>query len=63
MTSTTFPELVELSQYGGDWEQYLNGVYQIYLDEVVNGKLRFLDLPISCQYRPATHGKHFGFWH
>lgn len=48
MTSTSFPKLVELSQYSGNWDQYLNGVYQIYLDEVVNGRLRFLGLPISC---------------
>lgn len=63
MTSTVFPELVELTQHAGDCERYLDTIYQIYLDEVVNGDLRFLGFPISCQYRPATHGKHFGFWH
>ncbi len=58
-----FPELLKLSQYCGDWEQYLDEVYRIYLSEVVNGGLCFLGLPVSCQYRPAINGKHFGFWH
>lgn len=63
MSLNKSPELITLQSYKGDWKTYVDVIYQIYLNEVVNGKLTFENLPIRCQYRPATHGKHFGFWH
>lgn len=63
MKLPSLPELITLESCNGQWEDYLNTIYAIFLEEVVNGKLSFLGLPIHCQYRPATQGKHFGFWH
>ena len=54
------PDLEELS---GDWQEYEDHIYQIYLDTVVNGKLTFNELPVRCQFRPETKGKGFSFWH
>lgn len=56
----TLPELIF---FDGDWPVYVERLYAVYLDSVVNGNLTFNGLKISCQYRPATHDKHFGFWH
>lgn len=55
--------LPELLTFAGDWNPYVEKVYQVYLDEIVNANLTFRGMKISCQYRPPTMGKHFGFWH
>jgi len=55
--------LPDLFPFKGDWPSYEDGLYQIYLSEIVNAKLRFKGLPINCQYHPESKNKHFGFWH
>ena len=55
--------LPELILSDGNWPGYVERLYSVYLDTVVNGNLRFEGLKISCQFRPASQGKHFGFWH
>lgn len=55
--------LPDLFLFNGDWENYENALYQIYLDDIVNAQLQFRGLSISCQYRPESKNKHFGFWH
>lgn len=57
------PVLLSLDACGGDWDRYVEVLYERYVSEIVNGGLVFRGLPIRCQYRPPTHGKHFGFWH
>lgn len=49
--------------FQGDWNLYIEEIYQVYLDEIVNTNITFQGIKISCQYRPPTMGKHFGFWH
>src|SRR5690625_3659343 len=55
------------SQPGADfeerWSNYIKTVYQRYLQSVAFGDLRFRGLPVRCQFRPETHGKHYAFWH
>ena len=55
--------LPDLFPFKGDWESYEEGLYQIYLNDIVNAELSFKGLPIRCQYRPESKNKHFGFWH
>lgn len=55
--------LPDLLDFTGDWNAYVDEVYQAFLDDIVNGNLVFQEMKISCQYRPPTMGKHFGFWH
>jgi len=47
----------------GEWADYVDAIYQVYVDQIANADLTFQALPIRCKYVPATHGKHFGFWH
>lgn len=49
--------------FGGDWSDYVETIYQVYVNSVANAGLSFNGLKISCQYRPESQGKHFGFWH
>ncbi|MBF0423593.1 MAG: oxidoreductase [Magnetococcales bacterium] len=52
-----------LIPFHGDWSKYVEEVYQAFLDDVVNGVLTIDRLPVSCQFRPPSQGKHFAFWH
>lgn len=57
------PPLIRLSDFGNDWDSYLEALYRIYLDEIVNSGLTFQGFPLRVQFRPMTHGKGFGFRH
>ena len=57
---TALPDLV---LFGGDWNQYVEELYAVYLDDIVNSGLRFQGLPVKSQYRPPSLGKGYGFWH
>ena len=57
------PPLVTLPDYGNDWDAYLEAIYRIYLDEVVNAGIAFHGLPLRVQFRPMSHGKGYSFWH
>lgn len=56
-------ELPALILFDGDWQGYVEKLYSVYLESIVNGNLKFNGLRINCQFRPDTQGKHFGFWH
>lgn len=45
------------------WADFVEGLYGLYLKMVVHAGLMFRDLPVKCQFRPETFGKHFAFWH
>ncbi|MFT7088072.1 MAG: hypothetical protein ACJAZX_001527 [Rickettsiales bacterium] len=55
------PDLVLLSDFKAS--EYLENIYKIFVDEVANGELSFLELPIKCPYHPPCDNKHFSFWH
>ena len=57
----SLPNLVLLSDYQAS--DYLEKIYKIFVDEVVNGNLFFLGLRITCPYHPPFDNKHFSFWH
>jgi hypothetical protein len=63
MNNNTPPVLILLSNYSNDWDLYLDNLYGIYMEKVVNGSLSFLGKPLRFRYKPPTDGKGFGFWH
>jgi hypothetical protein len=56
-------DLPPLVLFHGDWDRYVEELYDIYMREVVKGHLTFRGLPVKCQYRPSSKGKGYGFWH
>jgi len=59
---------VELSHATGKdtaekFNNYIEELYQIYLQTVVHSNLTFKNLPVNTQRRPETLGKSFAFWH
>jgi hypothetical protein len=55
--------LPELLPFHGDWPAYEDEIYRVFVGEVVRSGLTFRGLKVTCQYRPPSKGKHFGFWH
>lgn len=56
-------DLPDLVPFEGDWNSYMERLYEIYMREIVNGGLTFSSLPIKARYHPPSRGKGFGFWH
>ena len=62
------PPLIPFGQgQGADaterWDDFIEGLYGVYIKTVVRGGLTFRGLPVKCQFRPETFGKHYAFWH
>ncbi len=55
--------LPPLFPFQGDWHQYEDAIYQIYLNTFVKAKITFQGLPVTARYVPATRDKGFSFWH
>ena len=56
--------LPEIYEFHGEWSSYVEELYDIYLDDIVNNtSLTFDNLPIRTRFKPMTDGKGFGFWH
>ncbi|MCH7805817.1 MAG: hypothetical protein IH995_01550 [Proteobacteria bacterium] len=59
----TLPDLMPLTDFEGDVELYLDGLYEFYEINIVRAGLTFDGNPISCRRHPETDGKGFRFWH
>jgi len=53
----------EILAFDGDWAAYEDRIYEAFMDSFVRARVRFHGLPVNSQYRPATNGKGFSFWH
>ncbi|RLA80404.1 MAG: oxidoreductase [Epsilonproteobacteria bacterium] len=57
-------DLPDIYEFHGDWTTYVEELYEIYLETIVNDKtLKFENLPIRTRFKPMTDGKGYGFWH
>lgn len=57
------PELELFSDYGGDWEQYLGAIYQIFCRDFVYSKPLFRGQRLALKRHPVVEGKEATFWH
>lgn len=56
-------DLPDIFSFHGNWQTYVEELYTIYLDEIVNVNLSYDELPIRFRFHPLTRGKGYGFWH
>lgn len=56
-------ELPDIYPLNGNWINYVDELYSIYLNDVINAGLLFNNLPIKARFKPMTNGKGYGFWH
>lgn len=47
----------------GDWSDYLDLIYEHYLDDLIRTVRHLKGKPIRARFNPETQGKGFSFWH
>lgn len=57
------PPLVLLNDYGGNWDAYLDAIYEWFKQDFINSKPMFQGRRLGLKRRPMTHGKEATFWH
>lgn len=57
------PELIELTQFGGNFPSYLEAVYAIFEKEFVYNSPVFRGQRLGLKKYPITDGKEATFWH
>ncbi|MBD5213944.1 MAG: hypothetical protein HDS75_03875 [Bacteroidales bacterium] len=57
------PELIELSEFGGNFAQYLEAVYNIFTDEFIRNRPTFRGVRLGLKKYPISDGKEATFWH
>jgi hypothetical protein len=57
------PALVELSSFNGDWESYLEAVYQYFVVDFVKSMPVFCGRRLGLKRHPVEQGKEATFWH
>lgn len=57
------PPLLDLADYGGDWEAYVDAVYRRFTTDFVHNKASFRGFRVGVRYHPPFRGKGYGFWH
>lgn len=55
--------LPPLLNFTGDWDDYVEQLYTIFLDEIAKGGLTFRGDPVSCRRMPETDKRWAAFWH
>lgn len=57
------PDIIPLEDYGGDWERYLEAVFECFQRDFKDRELRFRGKPVRTSYHPAYENKDYSFWH
>lgn len=62
-TYLELPELIELTQFGGNFSSYLEAVYAIFEKEFIHNRPVFRGQRLGLKKHPVTDGKEATFWH
>lgn len=57
------PELVELTEFGGNFKNYLEAVYEIFINDFVRNRPAFRGVRLGLKKYPVSAGKEATFWH
>ena len=57
------PPLVLFSDFGGDWNSYLEAIYTFFKQDFIDRKPVFQGRRLGLKRHPMTHGKEATFWH
>lgn len=57
------PACIELNDSGGNWDHYLEMIYDRFCEDMVIKKVRFQGVPVAVRKIPESMGKGYGFWH
>lgn len=59
----TMPPLIMWSGNAADFQTYLDDVYNVFINDLIQKKPVFLNKPVKARYHPSHANKHFSFWH
>ncbi len=57
------PSLVFLEDYSGNWERYLNTLYDFFKQDFINSRPVFEGRRLGLKHHPLSQGKEATFWH
>jgi hypothetical protein len=57
------PDFIKLSDFSGDFNEYLEQIYKRFREDLVFSKARFRNACVGVRRIPEADGKGFGFWH
>lgn len=58
------PELIELTQFGGDFDRYLEAVYELFKRDFIDSQPAFRGMRLGLKKYPLSQdGKEATFWH
>jgi len=57
------PALTQLAAYGGDWDKYLEAIYQIFRQDFIDSQPYFRGERLNLKRHPVIQGKEATFWH
>lgn len=57
------PSLVLLEEYNGEWNKYLNFLYEIFISDFVESGCNYRGIKIAIKRHPQIDNKEATFWH
>lgn len=57
------PSLVLLEDSKGDWNEYLNVLYEIFISDYVDSQCKYRGIKIAIKKHPQIEDKEATFWH
>lgn len=57
------PPLITMAEHGGDWDRYLEALYERFTLDFLNGLPKVAGLPMGLKRHPLSQGKEATFWH
>ena len=63
MNKLPLPEIIELIEFGGNFQNYYEAVYAIFKNDFVNNKPTFKGKRLALKAHPYIEGKEYTFYH
>ena len=57
------PDLIELSEFGGDFSKYLEAVYELFKQDFICKQPTYRGIRLGLKKHPQFEGKEATFWH
>lgn len=57
------PKLIELSQFGGDWQAFIDSAYDYYARDFIRDEPTLLGRTVKSKRHVAYNGQDHSFWH
>ncbi len=57
------PELITLNDFGGDWNAYIEAIYEIFKSDFIDNPPVYEGTRLGLKRHPISNGKEATFWH